>query len=103
MTLDKDDQIRCSPDPARIGAGNHTLVWTCRTPGVDLVSIEIDQGPGKPVWPGSRPAKKPDGSISADDSVEPGSGKVTFKYSVSVTRGEETFDLDPVLENDGGG
>jgi len=103
VTLDQNDNIKCTPDPAKINHGDNTIVWTSRTPGVELVSVDIDQGPGKPVWPGSHPRKQPDGTITADDPVEHGSKKVTFKYSVSVKRGDEVFDVDPELENNGGG
>lgn len=100
VTLDQNDRIRCVPDPAKAVRGNNTLVWASRTPGMELVSIVIDQGPGKPVWPGSKPMKNPDGTITADDPVEAGTGKVRFKYSVTVKRGDQTFEVDPDIDND---
>jgi len=99
VTLDGQGTIRCSPDPARVPRGNHTIVWQTPTPGTSLESIVIDQGPGQPVWPGGTPAKQPDGTITVDDPVE-GSDVVTFKYSVTVRKSGETWSVDPEIKNE---
>lgn len=102
VTMDGNDNIRCNPDPIRARRGDNTIVWRASSPGVTLEAIDIDQGPGKPVWPGSRPQKQTDGSICADDPVT-GSQVQTFKYSVTVSKGGQTYSVDPEIKNDPNG
>lgn len=99
VTLDGKNNVRCNPDVAVARRGDNTIIWQTPTPGVSLESIVIDQSPGQPVWPGSTPAKQPDGTITASDPVQ-GTRIERFKYSVTVTKGGQTYSVDPGVEND---
>lgn len=102
VTIDPNNQIRCSPDPAVAPRGNNTLVWRAATPGVELEAIDIEQGSGQPPWPGSRPAKQQDGTITATDPVEEAAGLQVYKYSVTVSKNGQQFSVDPEVHNDPG-
>ena len=100
VTLDPNNNVRCNPDSARAGRGNNTIVWQCPTPGVSLVSITIEPVTGQPAWPGSTPAKQPNGTICADDPVEDAPGRQAYKYSVTVSKNGQQYSVDPEVVND---
>lgn len=100
VTLDPNNNVRCNPDRAKARLGNNTIVWQCPTPGVTLESVTIEPSPGQPAWPGSSPAKQPDGSVCADDPVASAPGRQIYKYSVTVSKGGQEYSVDPEVDND---
>jgi|GEM_PF-4903359 len=102
VTLDDNNVVHCKPDPATAqGLGTHTIIWTSGTPHVALESAEFVQRPGKPNWPGSKPAKQPKGELQSIDPVS-GSDVLTFKYTITVSRNGQPFSVDPEVQNDPG-
>lgn len=100
VTLDSNNNVHCNPDSAKARLGNNSIVWQCPTPGVSLVSVTIEPGHGQPAWPGSNPAKQNDGTITASDPVAATPGRQCYKYSVTVSKGGQTYDVDPEIDND---
>jgi hypothetical protein len=100
VTLDPNNNVKCHPDSAKAGLGKHTIVWNSGTPGMTIDSVTIEPAQGQPAWPGSNPAKQPDDSICADDDVQSAAGRQRYKYSVTVTKGGQSYSVDPEIDND---
>lgn len=63
-------------------------------------AVTIQPAHGQPAWPGSAPAKQPDGTVSASDPVDAAPGRQIYKYSVKVAQNGQTYDVDPEIDND---
>ncbi|MBI2213129.1 MAG: hypothetical protein HYU52_05730 [Acidobacteria bacterium] len=100
VTIDPNNNVRCNPDSAKAHLGDNTIVWRAGTPGMSIDSVTIEPSSGQPAWPGSSPAKQPDGTVSATDPVASAPGRQRYKYSVSVTKNGQSFSVDPEVDND---
>lgn len=100
VTIDPNNNVRCNPDSAKARLGNNTIIWQSGTPGMTIDAVTIEPAAGQPAWPGSAPAKQPDGTLTASDPVEAAPGRQCYKYSVSVTKNGQSFMVDPEVDND---
>jgi hypothetical protein len=106
-----------TPPSLPVHNGNNMITWTLTLVGVPAnytAAFQATNGiafkAATPPWPGSVPARQPDGTITADDNFQNQGAAQKFSYTTTVVLtpnagsngASGTFSNDPDVQNESG-